>query len=449
MKTIRKYTPVPEKEILKNRKHYDVVLPPMEVEEVAMGMSGQVADWGVVYLEASKAWSNKKSEGEKAIIFILDTGIADHPDLDANRRKQYDKNFTGDSPVKHPHGTHCAGICAALSNQEGIVGVAPKAGLVDVQVLNGSGSGTWAGVSSGVRHVADVQLQGADAEKVKIISMSLGGTQPAPELESAINYAISKGCIVVAAAGNSGFRQGQDTVNWPGAYPQVITVAALDPDNDEDRANQRPASYSSAGSAVDVAAPGSNVLSTILNGGYGRMSGTSMATPHVAGIAALIGSIHGDSFKPGDPNNQKMMESFLRVFALDLLDKGHDVRTGMGAPIVSNYLEQKPGDTPPPPPPPPPPAVRRVRFSTPAINYSRTEHAIIHVEVVIPDDGNFWYRLGVIRVNLRMVSIINEGEKPADLFARIQDQISRALPGFKAENIQVEILPIQATYTIV
>lgn len=447
MKVIRRYAPVPEREIIENRKKWDVVLPPMMAEEVAMGQS-QAADWGVIYLQAVKAWLGKKAAGENALIFILDTGIANHPDLDENRRRQYDKNLTGDTPVKHLHGTHCAGIAAALSNNIGIVGVAPKAGLADVQVLNGSGSGSWAWVAGGIRHAADVKLTGADAGKVKIISMSLGGSASNKELEDAVDYAISKGCIVIAAAGNSGYREGQSTVNWPGAYPQVITVAAIDPDSDDNPANNKPANYSSAGPAVDVAAPGTNVLSTVLNGGYARLSGTSMATPHVAGIAALVATMYPEAFPENDAGNQKRMESYLLKFALDLLENGFDVRTGMGAPVITGYFDEAPGEEAPPPPPPPPPSGRRVRFSSPAFNYSRGEYAVLLCEVVIPDDQQFWYKLNQVRNHLRLVSILNEGEKLSDLYKRISDQVEKAIAGLKAENIQVKTLPIPAPFEI-
>lgn len=445
MKVTRQYRLEPEK----TRKSWDITLPPVDVEEVAIGLS-QVADWGVLYLDAMKAWTGKNARGENAVIGILDTGIADHIDLNANRRKAYDKNFTGDTGgIRHPHGTHCAGIAAAADNNTGIVGIAPAAGLVDVQVLNGGGSGAWSWVSAGVRHVADMKLTGADAGKVKIISMSLGGGAPADELEQAINYAISKGCIVIAAAGNSGFREGQSTVNWPGAYPQVITVAALDPDNDNVPENQRPAAYSSAGPAVDVAAPGTNVLSTVLDNGYARFNGTSMATPAVAGVAALIATVHKDFFPADNPGNQKMMEDFLRKFAIDLMEKGFDVRTGTGAPIVSGYLDQKPGqDTPPPPPPPPPaPVGLNVRFRSPAFNYSRGEHAEVSCVVRIQEGLQFWVKIHEIRAHLRMVSIINEGESPADLIKRIQDQVAKA--GLKAEGIEIKTLPSIAGYEIV
>lgn len=448
MKTIRRYQPVSNDQIEQQRKQYDVVLPPMVVEEVMMTKS-QTADWGVIYLDAIKAWIGKKVKGENAIIFIMDTGIQDHPDLNANRKKQYDKNFTGDTPVKHPHGTHCAGIAAAVANEEGIIGVAPSAGLSDVQVLNGAGSGSYRGIAQGIRHVADVQLTGEDVGKVKIISMSLGGGTPDNELELAINYAISKGCIVIAAAGNSGFRDGQSTVNFPGAYPQVITVAALDPDNDENRANNNPASYSSAGPAVDVAAPGTNVLSAILNGGYGRMSGTSMATPHVAGIAALVATMHKAKFPANDAGNQARMEEFLRKFSLDLLTQGHDVRTGMGAPIVGALMDNAPGSTPPPPPPPAPVTKRKVQFTSPAFNYTRGEHALLKCTVEIEESLEFWAKVNAVRTYLRLVTIVNEGETLAVFSTRVQDAVGRAFAGAKAENINIQLLGIPEPYIIV
>lgn len=325
----------------------DVQLPPMNFTQVYLRPYGQTVDWGYKYVEADHKLSHTRS-GEDALVFILDTGIAPHVDLDANRRKEYDKNFTADSQVQHPHGTHCAGIVAAVDNQKGVIGVAPKAGLVDIQVLNGRGSGTYDGITKGILYVADLELKPEDKDKVKIISMSLGGGTPYPPMHEAIKYAISKGVVVVAAAGNSGYVPGQNRVAYPGRYQEVITVAALDPDNDNDPSNQKAANYSSAGPEVDIAAPGSKVLSTVMNDGYARFSGTSMACPHIAGICALLLTYRKDI-----PTEH--VEGYLKEMAVDLMEKRHDVRTGFGAPIIRNYLRDEPEDPEDPDDPAPPP----------------------------------------------------------------------------------------------
>ncbi len=333
-------TTITNKEFQDLRKQYDVVLPPITVSPVPRLAAGQITDWGHKWMKAAEAYGTTRGEG--AVVCIMDTGIAPHPDLDANRFAQFDKVYTGEDalPVGHPHGTHCAGIASAIDNTGGVIGVAPGAGLISYRVLTNSGGGQWAWIAQAIRDYADADL-GDVNDRVRIASLSLGGMSAPDYLLDAIKYAISKGVIVVAAAGNMGYIEGRDTVNYPGAYEEVITVAALNPDGDDDPANQDPASYSSAGVAVDVAAPGSNVLSCILNGGYARFSGTSMACPHVAGLCALLASAKREVFRARDGFNQQRMETMLEAFALDLWEKGEDVRTGAGGVVTTYYLDEE------------------------------------------------------------------------------------------------------------
>ncbi|KPC73751.1 thermitase, partial [Thermoactinomyces vulgaris] len=168
------------------------------------------------------------------------------------------------------HGTHCAGIAAAVTNNStGIAGTAPKASILAVRVLNNSGSGTWTAVANGITYAAD---QGAD-----VISLSLGGTVGNSGLQQAVDYAWSKGSVVVAAAGNAG----TTAPNYPAYYSNAIAVASTDQ-------NDNKSSFSTYGSWVDVAAPGSSIYSTYPTSTYSSLSGTSMATPHVAGVAGLL-----------------------------------------------------------------------------------------------------------------------------------------------------------------
>ncbi|MBF0104640.1 MAG: S8 family peptidase [Deltaproteobacteria bacterium] len=305
------------------RGRYDVHLDPYEVQPVVFQAGSQVVDWGVKLLKAQEV--HAKTRGEKAAVFILDTaGQFDHPDLAANALQQYAKNFS-DAPTledKHGHGTHCAGLAAAVDNDLGVLGMAPGAKLVPVKVLNDSGSGSWEGVANGIRYVADLEVP-----FIKVISMSLGGSGGNAILQSAVEYALAKGCFIVAAAGNSGYR-GKDTVGYPAKYPGVITVASIGNAG-------TPSSFSSGGPILltqGVAAPGENNLSTHKGGEYVRMSGTSMATPHVAGALAMILSAHPEITTP------KQMLEFLMKGAADLLDPGPDVRTGAGAPVMTAYI---------------------------------------------------------------------------------------------------------------
>lgn len=311
--TIGRQNPDPQK--------YPIHIPPYLVE-VVDSAEGQMVDWGIKYLKALEVHGT--TTGEKACVFILDTaGKYDHPDLAANLLPEHSKNFSDADNMddNHGHGTHVGGIAAANNNDFGVIGVAPGARLVPVKVLNDSGSGSWEGVAAGIRYVADLE----NFPFKKIISLSLGGSGGSPVLKEAIQYAISKGVFIVAAAGNSSYKEGKDSVDYPGAYLEVITVASIGPDGN-------PSSFSSGGPAVDVAAPGEKVYSTHKGKGYVRMSGTSMATPHVAGLLALILSAHENIKTQAD------LEKFLKERAQDIFKPGRDDQTGNGAPIATLYI---------------------------------------------------------------------------------------------------------------
>ncbi len=324
------------------KQQFDIQLPPYLVLPVAMRDTGQVQDWGHKYLRASEVYG--KTRGEKAIIFILDTaGQFDHPDLQAGSLQQFAKNFTNSATLKdvHGHGTHCAGIAAAIDNQIGVIGVAPGSKLVPIKVLNDSGAGSFAWVAAAIRYVADISLTGEYAGMKKIISMSLGGPTGSDDLRQAIAYAVGKGVFLFAAAGNRGFN-GTNSVDYPGKYPEMITIASI-------RDDEQPSSFSSGGAEVDLAAPGQAVFSTHKDGGYAYLSGTSMATPHAAGVAALLVSLFPQIERQGQ------LEAFLKEHAKDLYDTGRDDRTGTGSPILINYADETPGDPGDPGDPAPPP----------------------------------------------------------------------------------------------
>jgi len=238
--------------------------------------------WGMTKIEAPKAWD--VTTGSSVVkIAILDTGIdQDHEDL--KDKIAGNRNFTTSRTVddRYGHGTHVAGIAAAATNNgKGVAGVGYNSSLLNVKVLNDQGSGYYSWVANGIIWAAD---NGA-----KVINMSLGGSSSSSTLESAVNYAWSKGVVLVAAAGNSNT---SDPL-YPAYYANCIAVAATDE-------NDAKASWSNFGEWVDVAAPGVNIFSTLPNHknyisrtyskslNYDYLSGTSMATPHVAGLAALV-----------------------------------------------------------------------------------------------------------------------------------------------------------------
>jgi len=178
------------------------------------------------------------------------------------------------------HGTHCAGTVAGIDNDIGVIGVAPDVGLYIMKVLNRRGSGSYEDIAAGIITATD----GPDGtpgtnDDADVISMSLSGPSSTVDLENAVNYALSYNVVIVAATGNDG----NDYPQYPAAYPGVIGVGATD-------ANDNIASFSNRGE--DIFAPGVYVFSTYLEGNYATMSGTSMATPHVAGVVALAWAAH-------------------------------------------------------------------------------------------------------------------------------------------------------------
>lgn len=231
-------------------------------------------NWGQSILGIPDSWWQSQGKGIK--VAVLDTGIdTDHPDL-AEAVTDH-KDFTGDGiEDANGHGSHCAGIIGARLNNVGFVGVAPQCKLLIGKVLNNSGSGSYEWIAAGIDWAV---AQGAD-----IISMSLGGPSTEPGLHRSIHSALAEGRSIICAAGNQG-SFGVNTIGYPGRYGSVITIAAHDPQGN-------PAGFSSRGGEIDFMAPGTQIWSTYKNGGYAELSGTSMATPFVAGMAALLLAKH-------------------------------------------------------------------------------------------------------------------------------------------------------------
>jgi subtilisin family serine protease len=237
-------------------------------------------------------------------VAVIDTGVdATHPDLAGQVLPEYDViNRTTLATATDPngHGTHVAGTIAAdAGNGIGISGIAPDAKILPIRVLGANGSGYMSDAATGITYAAD---HGAT-----VINMSLGSASKVTAVTNAIAYARSKGVTVVAAAGND--RQSGSPTSYPGADQGVIAVAATD-------SNDVVASYSNAGSYVDVAAPGSNILSTT-GGTYQSWNGTSMASPHVAAIAALL-----EAYNPRLTPDE--VEAAIEGSAVDLGPAGKD-----------------------------------------------------------------------------------------------------------------------------
>lgn len=231
--------------------------------------------WGLFKIAAANIASQSAWDinvGNPSVkIAILDTGIeSSHPDLSG--KVIAESNFTTTSTVNDldGHGTHTAGIAAAATNNgTGVAGSGYNSSLLNGKVLDDNGSGYYSWIISGIVWAAD---QGA-----QVISMSLSGSSASLALQDAVNYAWNKGSVVAAAAGNNG----NSNANYPAYYNNVIAVASTD-------INDNKSSFSTYGSWIDVAAPGSSIYSTYKDGSYTTMSGTSMSTPFVAGVAALV-----------------------------------------------------------------------------------------------------------------------------------------------------------------
>ena len=232
------------------------------------------ASWGVKHIGAGIV-HDSGNKGAGISVAVLDTGIDySHSDLDANYADGRDFVNSDDDPMDdHGHGTHVAGSIAAEDNESGVVGGAPEARLHALKVLNASGGGYTSDVIAAIQWSVD--------HAVQVVNMSFSGDGTVAE-ESACQVAYNAGVLLVAAAGNEGTPPGKgDSVGAPARYPSVIAVAAVDSKNARPR-------WSSTGPAVELAAPGVSIVSTYVGGGYATMNGTSMASPHVAGVAALV-----------------------------------------------------------------------------------------------------------------------------------------------------------------
>lgn len=278
-------------------------------------------------INIASAWDLNLGRPE-IVLAVLDTGVdLSHPDLrdaiwvnpgeipgngedddgngfidDVNGWDFADNDNLPDDD--HGHGTHVAGIAAAaINNGVGIAGVAGGATIMPVDVFKG-GIGAYDDLIRAIIYATD---NGAH-----VINMSLGASSYSRGEEMAVDYAVARGVVVVAAAGNTG----NQTNHYPAAHPSVIAVAAT-------TADDYLSSFSTRGNFVDVAAPGSSIYSTFRSGGYAAMSGTSMAAPHVAGLAALILSRN-----PG--LTQEQVRLLIEATADDLGPTGRDIYFGHG-----------------------------------------------------------------------------------------------------------------------
>lgn len=265
--------------------------------------------WGLDAIRAPQAWASTAGNCSTPVA-VVDTGLRSGlADLEGRVLQHLGYDFADNDPDPedgHGHGTHVAGtIAAALNNSTSVAGVAPGICLFGVKVLTDDGDGTSEAVAAGIVHAADA---GA-----RVINLSLGCDCDTEQvIEEALRYAALKDVVIVAAAGNDGV----DHLHYPASSPWTVAVSAVNPD-------LTLASFSSYGAGLDLAGPGVDVVSLFRDGESCMGSGTSMATPHVSGVAALIRSVN-----PG--LDRERVRTLLRQEARDLGAPGYDTRFGAG-----------------------------------------------------------------------------------------------------------------------
>ena len=288
----------------------------------APSQPAEVLPWGIDRIDAELVWPSGNT-ANLIKVGIIDTGISNtHPDLLANIKGGVNtinprKNWNDDNG----HGSHVAGIVAAIDNNIGVIGVGPAIDLYAIKVLDRNGSGYLSDVIEGI--------QWAVANNMQVVNMSLGTASNIQSFHDAVIAAKNAGIVTVAAAGNGGGSTNESVI-FPAAYPEAIAVSATDN-------TDTIAWWSSRGPEVDLAAPGVSIYSTYKGTGYATLSGTSMAAPHVAGSAALVlnipvGLYDANANGKWDPDE---VQKKLQDRAKDLGTSGFDNLYGWG--LVNAY----------------------------------------------------------------------------------------------------------------
>jgi major intracellular serine protease len=303
-----------------------VKLPPVRVSNA--NVNEKEIPFGVSMVNAPEIWETTRGNG--VVVAVLDTGVSTkHPDLQGRiiDGRNFTPDFNGDPNTyedNQSHGTHVAGTICAIANSIGVVGVAPDVQLLVGKVLDHEGSGDYDSIVSGVRWAVD--WRGKNGERARVISMSLGGPFDYKPLHDVIKYAVDNNVAVVVAAGNEGDGTTMmDEYSYPGMYDEVIEVGAIDQ-------YKLLADFSNTNDQIDVVAPGVDVLSTVPNG-WAKMSGTSMATPHVSAVIALLISMY-------ETNGKELTEPEIYQLLLEHTVKISDDKKGFGNGLT--YLHNKP-----------------------------------------------------------------------------------------------------------
>lgn len=272
--------------------------------------------WNLPAIGTERGWTISRGN-EDITIAVVDTGVdLDHPDLVNRLVNGYNVLGENQQPDDdNGHGTHVAGIIASeTNNREGIAGLTWYNKIMPIKAMSADGYGTTFDISKGIIWAVD---HGAD-----IINLSLGNYKESNVLKRAIRYAYEKDVVLIAAAGNDSSQQ----PSYPAAYPEVISVSAVSYDGSL-------AGFSNYGSYINISAPGEYIPSTYFNEQYASLSGTSMAAPHVAGLAALMKSANPDL------TNKDIM-AIMQSSARDLGKKGKDIQFGNGLINVDQALQE-------------------------------------------------------------------------------------------------------------
>ena len=271
--------------------------------------------WNLPMIETELGWEIGKGSAD-VIVAVVDTGVdLNHSDLQGRLLAGFNAINSTNAPYDDVgHGTHVTGIIGALiNNSEGVAGMSWYNSILPIKVLDKSGAGSTYNVAQGIIWAAD---HGA-----KVINLSLGNYASANFLHDAIRYAYDKDVVLIAASGNDN----TESPGYPAAYPEVFAVAASD-------SHRNKASFSNYGNYIDVTAPGVNIASTYPSNRYASMSGTSMASPHVSALAAMIRSVNPQL------RNTEVMD-IMRRTAKDLGAIGKDNYYGYGQIDVMKALQ--------------------------------------------------------------------------------------------------------------